>query len=221
MTFVPDKAAANLVLDHLVVGAASIDQGVAYLRDLLGVEIPFGGTHPRMGTHNCLTRIGDGIFLEIIAIDPQGTAPSRPRWFDLDNPDLQRRLGERPRPIAWLAGTRDIETALARADRELGVATEMTRGDLAWLISVRDDGRQAEGVLPSLIQWPEGPHPATRMADCGIRFGATGIRHPKPRHIALRLSQMGAENLVAVEPAAEPALHFDLYRPDGKLVRLA
>ena len=216
-----DAKPSDLVLDHLVIGAASLQDGAAYLRDALGVEIPFGGQHPRMGTHNLLTRIGDNIFLEIIAIDPSAPAPARPRWFGLDDPAQQRRLVERPRPIAWLAGTRDIHGTLARTDGRLGVAVEMTRGALTWLISVRPEGAQGEGVLPSLIEWPEGPHPATRMHDCGIRYEALRIGHPEHARITAGLAAIDAADLVEVESSAEPALRFDLRSPDGGRVTLA
>ena len=40
------------VLDHVTIGCASLAQGIAYVRERLGVEVPAGGQHPRMGTHN-------------------------------------------------------------------------------------------------------------------------------------------------------------------------
>ena len=46
-----------------------------------------------MGTHNALPRLGDKAYLGTIVIDPaNGTTPSRPRWFDLD--DTSRCGGE-------------------------------------------------------------------------------------------------------------------------------
>ena len=66
-------------IDHLVIGAESLIQGVEYVKSCLGVEMPFGGVHVKMGTHNHLMRLGDGIFLEIIAINPEIDPPNRPR----------------------------------------------------------------------------------------------------------------------------------------------
>src|SRR4051812_3042756 len=34
-------------LDHITVAARSLAQGLAYLRDALGVDLPYGGAHPR------------------------------------------------------------------------------------------------------------------------------------------------------------------------------
>jgi len=60
----------NLVnLDHLVIAASSLEQGVDYVRKMLGVDIPFGGVHSAMGTHNHLMQLGNSVFLEVIAIN--------------------------------------------------------------------------------------------------------------------------------------------------------
>jgi len=58
-----------LYLDHLTVAALSLDEGVAHVRRALGVEIPPGGAHPIMGTHNHLMQLGNSVFLEVIAPD--------------------------------------------------------------------------------------------------------------------------------------------------------
>lgn len=79
-------------LDHLTVATLTFEQGIAYIRRALNVDIPFGGAHPLMGTHNCLMQIGDAIFLEVIAPDPAVT-PQRARWFGLDDPEM-RALAE-------------------------------------------------------------------------------------------------------------------------------
>jgi len=211
----------KLALDHLVVGAASLDQGASYVRERLGVELPFGGTHPRMGTHNRLTRVGDDIFLEIIAIDPEAPPPARPRWFALDDPKQRERLAGRPRLIAWVAGTPDIATVLRSAPVDLGAPVEMTRGDLTWLIGIPESGALPEdGVLPYLIQWPEGPHPSRRMADLGLRFESMRLRHPDAPRIRAALEAIGAAGLIELREEADPGLEAVLRRPDGRFATL-
>ena len=68
-------------LDHLVIAAASLAEGVAWCEATLGLTPGPGGSHPLMGTHNRLLNIASAAFpqayLEIIAIEP-GKRPSRP-----------------------------------------------------------------------------------------------------------------------------------------------
>jgi len=67
-------------LDHLVIAAATLDEGVAGCEATLGVTPAPGGRHALIGTHNRLLALGGEGFaracLEIIAIEP-GT----PRFF--------------------------------------------------------------------------------------------------------------------------------------------
>ena len=66
-------------LDHLVIAAETLDQGIDYIRATLGVEIPKGGLHKTMGTHNHLMQLGDNTYLEVIATNPEGITPDQPR----------------------------------------------------------------------------------------------------------------------------------------------
>lgn len=200
----------DLRFDHLVIGAASLAQGVDWVEAELGVTLPPGGTHPRMGTHNRLTAVGPASFLEIIAVDPAAEPPPRPRWFALDDPAEGARLEDCPRLLTWVAGTDDIAASLTRARNagvDLGRPVEMTRGDLTWLISIRDDGALAEGgTLPALIQWPQGRHPASAMTDLGLRLESLELGHPDPARLTALLQAMGAEPLAAVVRGEQPSL---------------
>jgi len=103
--------------DHLVLGAATLAQGIEHVAELTGIAPHVGGKHVAMGTHNALVRLGQRFYLEIIAIDPDGSKPGRPRWFDLDDPAMQAQLAERPRLIHWAARTHDLDAAGIRPDR--------------------------------------------------------------------------------------------------------
>lgn len=165
------KIKPNLVFDHIAIVAKTLEQGFDYVRSELGIEMPSGGTHPLMGTHNMLLSLGEAEFLEIIAIDPDADAPNRPRWFDLD------RFNGSPQIGTWILGTSDLATMLHDLHKP---AMEMTRGDLKWQISVREDGSlPLDGALPTLIQWPTGmAHPAGKMRKRGCALQSLNITHP-------------------------------------------
>ena len=171
-------ATVQLAFDHLAVAAADLDAGAAHVRAALGIEVPSGGRHPLMATHNRLARLGDEEFLEIISIDPEASA-GRARWFALD------RFGDAPPRLAtWLVRSDDLDAALARLPPVCGRPVEVTRGELAWRIAVPDDGSMPfDGMFPTLIEWPMRPLPATRMADVGCALERLEVRHPDAERI--------------------------------------
>jgi hypothetical protein len=167
-------------IDHLVVAAATLDEGARWARSTLGVEASPGGRHAAMGTHNLLLKLSSAAFprcyLEIIAVDPEAPAPQRLRWFGLDDAALQARLkAEGPRLLHVVARSPMLEThrwGLANKGLNPGEVMALHRdtphGPLHWQICVRSDGRLlADGVVPTLMQW-DSAHPTQRMAEHGL-----------------------------------------------------
>jgi hypothetical protein len=203
-------------LDHLVVAATDLASGTAWLEARLGVALAPGGAHPRMGTHNRVLRLGEGVYLELIAIDPEAPPPGRPRWFGLDAPELAARLAERPRLVAWAAATDDLGSAVAASPVPIGTVHEMTRGDLVWRIAIPDDGAPVEGgAVPTLIEWPAGVHPTARMPEAGCSLKRLSLHHPDPARLATIFAAIGLADR-AVRVAGGPAsLAADLNTPGG------
>ena len=198
-------------LDHITVVARSLAEGVSYVEERIGVAAPAGGRHPRMATHNCLLRLGDDLFLEIIAIDPDCAPPSRPRWFGLD-----KLAGRVPRLATWVLGVDDIEKSLKRSPSLVGRATEITRGDLAWMISIADDGElPLGGAFPTLIEWPPGPHPASKMQDLGCRLETLAIGHPDAAQVRSFVSGRLNDPRISIDVAQAPRLEAQIRTPDG------
>ena len=161
-----------LTLDHIVVAAPSLDEGVAYVRDMTGLEVPKGGEHPHMGTHNHLLRLGADQFLEVIAVNPDAPVPDRPRWFDLDHP-VQTRLAH------WVVRCSDMATTRMHLPEALGPALSLTRGDLRWQLTVPEDGSlPMGGAMPSLLEWESDPLPPTKMPGADAELISLAITHP-------------------------------------------
>jgi hypothetical protein len=167
------------MVDHLVVAAASLEQGAVWCEKLLGVAPAAGGKHVSMGTHNRLLAIGSAAFpmayLEIIAHDPEAPPPTRPRWFGLDDPRLLDRLRERPRLLHIVARSTLLDDTLAALreqglDAGLAVAAERAspQGLFRWRIAGRADGQLlCGGALPTLIEW-QGMHPSEHLPASGV-----------------------------------------------------
>ena len=184
-------------LDHIVIAAPSLAVGVEYVRRTLGVVPQAGGEHPRMGTHNCFVKLGPKVYLEIIAVNPRAAAPGRPRWFQLD--DL--KPNDPPRLATWVARTDDIEAAAMASPEPLGNIEPMTRGQLNWRITIPGDGGlPLQGIAPTLIQWPPGPHPTDNMPDLGCVLVRLEGFHPAAGRLRRLLEAIGFEGAFSVAP---------------------
>ncbi len=202
----------SCVLDHLVIGASSLIQGIEWFHQLSRISMPAGGVHPRMGTHNHISAMSQATFIEIISIDENSTPPDRRRWFALDDAVQVSKLQQQPRLLTWVVGTDNLDAAINRASAvgiDAGEPIEMTRGDLVWRLSIRSDGSLVEGgTFPILIEWPRGRHPASNMVDQGIRCAAIKLAHPEPEFLRSALIAIGADGLVELDSKAadEPAI---------------
>ncbi len=215
-------------LDHLVVLAATLDDGVAWCERTLGATPGPGGEHPLMGTHNRLLSIACEAwplaYLEVIAIHA-GAPCARPagyrRWFDLDDAALQQQLkATGPQLAHFVARTSDAQTAVQALvqhglDRgEVLQASRMTpRGLLSWKITVRADGqRLLNGTLPTLIEWGD-VHPARGMAPSGITLQSVQASHPQADLLQASYSAMGLTGVATVQ--GSPKLMATLHTPRG------
>ncbi len=194
---------SSVCLDHLVIAAASLEQGATYIREKLAVEMQVGGQHDRQGTHNLLLKLDQGRYLEVIAIDPIGTKPCHPRWFTLDSPTIQAKLRERPRLITWVAKTDDIHTLVRHCNIDIGQVQPMNRGELNWQITIPQDGTMPlDGLVPALIEWGTDQHPSSRLPNLGCDLIALEGYHNQPRFIQEILASISLEKEMAIHPVS-------------------
>ncbi len=162
-----------ITLDHIAIFAPSLALGCDWVREELGVVPSPGGKHPQMGTHNALVRLGDDMFLEIIARDPEAARPTAHKaWFELGEDALTRGNWEQGlRLRGMVARTTDLAHAVSRAPEELGTPMRLTRGTRDWMFAVRDDGRlPLGGALPHVMDWGVQGPAAPKLPDLGCRL---------------------------------------------------
>ncbi len=199
-----------LTLDHLVVTAPTLSAGVAAVEASLGVALSPGGQHALMGTHNALLRLGQTLYLEVIAVDPQAPPPDRPRWFGLD------RLPDRPRLAHWLVASDDITRDAPAFGFAADEIVPMARGDFRWRIGVpRDGSLPGGGMQPGLIQW-DGAHPAAGLVERGCALARLAIRLAGPDHLEDTLGAGGFDDDRVVIAAGSPLLSADIITPTGR-----
>ena len=158
----------DVKLDHLVIAAASLAEGRDWAEALLGVPAAGGGRHAMMGTHNALWGLGES-YLEVIAVDPEGARPERPRWFGFDDAGVQARLGQGPCLLTWAVSTGDL--AAIRAPVPCHPPEDFARDDLRWQVVLGHGAAlPLGGAWPLTIRWTHGLHPAKRLSDQGLRL---------------------------------------------------
>ena len=108
-------------LDHIAVIAPDLGTGVAWVREALGVEMPAGGKHPEMGTHNRLVGLGPDVYLEVIAVDPEAPRPPHRRWFGLDDHEEVERYWREGRRLGatWRAAPALPPSSVRRLGRSV------------------------------------------------------------------------------------------------------
>jgi len=212
-----DVVPAAAAVDHLLLGAADLGEGMAWVEEATGVKAMIGGSHPGVGTRNALISLGGRQYLEIIAPDPEQAA-YKPVAFQ-----TELRALTQPRLFAWAAATDDItavaDTALRMALPVAG-PTEGSRERpdgrvLRWqslLIRNRFNVNGAEPI-PFFIEWAAGsPHPSQDSPE-GCELLSFEFEHITARRLMSALQSLGIE--AKVTQARDTRLRATLWTPKG------
>ena len=200
-----------LRLDHLALAAETLEAGSAHVENALGVELATRGEHPHMATHNRLLSLGPEEYFEVISINPDATAPDRPRWFNLDN------FEGPPRLTNWILATDDLEAALTTLPQGFGTPVALERGDFRWSIAIPDDGILPWGGWgPALIEWHGDLHPAPLLPDQGTRLASFILSHPQAAEMATILAPLLPRDTVLFEESDDPSLSATFDTPNGR-----
>ena len=203
-------------LDHIAVTAPDLAGGARYVADFLGVELQVGGEHPTMATHNQLLRIGDAVFLEVIAPNPAAPRPGRRRWFALD----EQTPATLPRLAGWIARSADVRAVAAAASEPLGELLALERNAMRWEMTVPRDGSLGlGGAVPMVLQWDASGGPASRLAEVGCRLHRLELHHPEPARVTALLASIGLADervaVIALAASEPPHLVAQIATPRG------
>jgi hypothetical protein len=200
-------------VDHVIVGIDTLARGIELLRQATGLTAVYGGAHPGRGTQNALLSLGRGVYLELMAPNPQDAAGAAraPEFASL------RTLT----PIGWAVKMRhadSLSAALHSRGLPGGVAQPGARHrpdgtTLRW--RTLNPWGLPTGVLPFFIEWdPAGVHPSTD-APAGCTLAGLTLSSPSPDSLRALLAR--AELRVPVTHAARDALSLTLDCPTGRV----
>src|SRR5215831_5924838 len=206
-------APAKSLLDHLLLGVARLEEGIAWVENKTGVKAAFGGSHPGAGTHNALLSLGDRQYLEIIAPDPNQKETSA-------LVPLLKKFPI-PKPFSWAATTRDIER-LANKLRRAGLNIDGPQpgsrmrpdgSQLRWR-TIRLSG-QSYGLIPFFIEWASDTIHPSMDSPTGCQLADLQLYHPDPGRTSQIMMTLGVA--AEIQQATEPGLKVQLYCLKGRV----
>jgi Glyoxalase-like domain len=211
--------AARDALDHLLIGAATLENGIGWLEERTGVRAMVGGSHPGLGTWNALASLGPGQYIEILAPDP-----AQPGVGTFYVPGLRDFAA--PRIATWAARSVDLARGFpatlphdfscepARAGAR--IRPDGTR--LAWTLAFprHREHLAFDGALPFFIEWGSYDDHPGKSTPPGLTLHALRFSHPEPGSLESALAALGIDG--AVKPAAQASIEVELDTPRGRVV---
>jgi len=190
-------------IDHLVYATSDLARGIEEIEQLTGVTPTLGGQHIGRGTRNALIDLGNDVYLEIVAPDPDQPPPSSERWFGVDQVTGSRIA-------TWVVKGRDLSTFRERAVRNGVPLGEVRAGGrqrpdgvkLSWQVT-EPVPLIADGVIPFFIDWGASPHPS-RSAAHGATLVDLHLEHPDVSGVERMLRTLDVD--VPVIAATSPAI---------------
>jgi hypothetical protein len=189
-----------LKLDHLTVIAPTLAEGVSHVRTCLDLDVPFGQRHGYMGTYNHLLQLGDTVYLEIVALDPEADRPGRRRWFGLDDQTKVRTDWEEGRRLrGWVARTDAIDAIIAGCEGIFGEKVSLPAVNSSFDFAIPKDGSlPLDGAAPSVIDRRGKPRSMATIADFGARLLSFSLEHPDPDAVSALYRELDIDRPPAI-----------------------
>lgn len=206
-----------LKLDHLTVIAPTLAEGVSHVRRCLDLDVPFGSRHNYMGTHNHRLHLGNSVYLEIVALDPEGIEPNRARWFGLDNQEQVRADWDTGRRLrGWVANTNAIDAIVSTHGAIFGDEVPLPTGEPTFAFTIPKDGSlPLDGAAPSIIDHRGDASYIASIPDLGVHLHSFTLEHPDPTGIAAFYRELAIENPPVIVQGPEIRYRALIQTPAG------
>jgi hypothetical protein len=203
-----------LRLDHFIYAGRDLDALMAGFASLTGVTPGRGGRHPGMGTRNALASLGNDVYFELLAVDPEQAS------------SLAGTMGGRidalpsPRLFAYMLKDDRLERQQEVLEKH-GIASDLFDASrdtpdgrtLRWRLLVPRNNPFGDFV-PKFIDWLDTVHPATTSVG-GCSFDSFEMGHPDAVTLNALLAELGTE--VVAERADQPCFRLRVQTPKGRV----
>jgi len=215
-------AAPALVVDHLVWCVDSVDKGIEKFEALTGVRPCIGGQRLGLGTHNALLSLGDGVYLEILALDPAQKMEAR--WIGIDCPT-------KPCLATYCVQSdgklEDVQASAKAKGYDIGSIKDYSRENtegktLKWRLAADHHTSGYEklpfrGLVPFIVDWSVNPleHPSA-ISPKGCRLAELRAYHPNPEELRKVFEALNLKG-ITVEAGDTERLEAILDSPNGQV----
>ena len=170
-------------IDHFVYAVPDLDASVDWFEEKLGVRPRMGGKHAQEGTQNAILNVGNGCYLEILAIDPGNTAKNADRWMGVD-------LITKPRLTRWCLKSSDLvrdSRTLKKYDPAMGVIQAGCRRTVSGKVLSWEMARPLPtpevDIVPFMTDWDRSEsHPTDDLPEISTLLDVT-LKHPDPDRV--------------------------------------
>ena len=207
-------SADKIQYDHFLLGCSSLEAGIQFMKDKTGIEAVKGGKHPHIGTHNALISLGEKVYLEIIAPDPEAKSL-------IDSYAFLKEM-KTPTLFMWAARTDNMGDLLKRV-QEAGYKNSgilpgsRQRADasvLKWRSLSVETG--INSVIPFFIEWDTSSrHPAVDSPK-GCSIISFEIEYPEPEKLKAVFTQLQIE--VPLKQGIKASLQLKINSPKGTVL---
>ena len=201
--------ADKLQYDHFLLGCSSLEAGIQFMKDKTGIEAVKGGKHPHIGTHNALLSLGEKVYLEIIAPDPEAKSLIEEYAFlkEMNAPTL----------FMWAAHTDKMDDLLKRIQeagyKNSGISPgSRQRADgsvLKWRSLSVETG--INSVVPFFIEWDSSSKHPSIDSPKGCSIDSFEIEYPEPEKLKTVFTQLQID--IPVKKGIKASLQLKINSP--------
>lgn len=206
-------------LDHILIAASDLARGCDVIEAATGVRPEFGGAHPGRGTCNALASLGSGLYLEVIAPDPEQSSDG----------ELVRRLRCFDRPaLGWwaarCANLAQVNTRMSALGLETGEIKRGHRltasGDRVEWSALYVQVARFGAATPFLIDWGAASHHPSKSAPRADRLTGLEIALPDLSAFRSAIEVIELGPLVTCRESEQPSMTVRIESPKGDLIEL-
>jgi len=162
-------------------------------------------------------QLGNFVCLEIVALDPEGTEPGRPRWFDLDNQEkIRSDWNEGRRLRGWVASTETIDAVLLTHGAIFGDKVPLPTADPNFAFAIPKDGSlPLDGAAPSIIDHWGDPSYVASIPEMGARLRSLTLEHLDPAGIGALYRELAIDHPPVIVQAPKVRYRARIETPTG------